>query len=352
MLTVRRFKTEDLLKIRSMNSGMAEDLMSHGNLFPSSAVVAVDEAETFFGAAYILMTQSFRESEKREVPRAFIRGAFQAVHGTEQEIEASALLLESLKEFTEKLQQEFPKRRIILQLFGDAGALSYQEYLMSYGFQPKALMTRMERDLSDLSDLPEHFSFRLIEGAAEDAPGFQKKMKHFLKKVYDFVNPFDDEMLALQKEEENEGPALSKLTFYSSLDHWDADAYRALSSEAFQGMPDSDEDIRFLLDHGAKVYFAEEQGVLQAAVMTYRIDPETAATENICCSLRYRRMGLTTALLSEALLRLSEAGYSRARLHNFSDNTPAFMLYQKLGYEITGNLIEYHFEVSPSIRDY
>ena len=363
-MIIRSYETADLLKVRSMNPGMAEDLMSQGNLLRDTAVLAFSEEEDFLGAAYLLKTSSFTEripepgtAKKDETAAAlfpgkqselpcFLKGVFQAIPGP-GEIEVSEKLLEHLKKCTEELQEKKPENRIILQIFGDAGALAYQEFLMEEGFQPKQLMTRMECSLTDLSDLSRGKGIAFSEG--RESGGFQEKFKGFLKNMIRVLNPRDT---AFDGEDEDGGPDLSRLGYYTSDDHWDPEAYRSLSMEAFGNMPDSEEDIAFLLDHGGKVYFAEDGEGLVSTVMTYRLDRETAATENICCCAKYRRRGVTYGLLKEVLYRLQEQGYEKARLNIFSDNLPAFSLYRKLGYEVTGNLIEYHYETRPRYRAY
>ena len=373
MLRIRPFETGDLLKIRAMNTDMAEDLMSHGNRMADSAVTAVSEEGAFLGAAYVLRTSSFKEGLRilEEEPagetipaRCFLKGVFQAVPGREEEVECSEALLRFLQDYTGKTQESYPRLRVVLQLFGDSSRLSYQEFLMSAGFQPKALMSVMERDLGDLSDLPEHKKLYFRTAEDQGLPKLEKRVKGFFRRLAGSIDPRSGG-------EEKRGtsvPDLRNLQYYTSAHHWDPEAYRLLSKACFQGMPDSTEDIDFLLDHGGTFYFAEEPvpepenvwdeaphftpGSLIATVMTWRIDRETAATENICCREDFRRLGVTTGILANVLEELREEGFKTARLNIFSDNIPAYRLYRNLGYEIVRNLIEYHYETRPEYRDY
>ncbi|MBR6405709.1 MAG: GNAT family N-acetyltransferase [Lachnospiraceae bacterium] len=303
MIRVRLFREADLPEVREMNPDMAEEICDFSELIPES-IVAAEEEDRFLGAAYLAKTSSFMRPELGD-GRCFVRGRFRAVPGDALEIEASEALLHALQESVRKLQDQDPEHRVILQIFRDAKELLFTEFMMDCGFFPQHMMLAMERDLS----LP-------LEGLAELPEGFC-------------------------------------LTRHADPDEFSYfEKHSALSSEAFGGMPDSIEELRFQIRHGTIVWAVTEGEKLIASMATAKINAETTATERIFCRKEYQRRGITTTMMSAVLRELAEQGYQRARLTLFSDNLPAWNLYRKLGYELTETMMEYHYETNPERRGY
>ena len=77
-----------------------------------------------------------------------------------------------------------------------------------------------------------------------------------------------------------------------------------------------------------------------ASVTLYPDGEGASATEDIFCVPRWRRQGLTTALLKEAFRILRAEGFREAHLNVYEDNAPALALYRSLGYVPAGRIIE------------
>jgi ribosomal protein S18 acetylase RimI-like enzyme len=72
---------------------------------------------------------------------------------------------------------------------------------------------------------------------------------------------------------------------------------------------------------------------LVGLVAYYRNDATGVAfVTSVSTSARFRRSGLARALLTQALLDVDEAGYSRTELEVASDNDAALSLYRSVGF--------------------
>ena len=308
---------------------MAEELRDFPDVLMETAVVCTaDEGGEsadggILGAAYLTVTSSFFYPQYGD-GRCFLRVNFQALPGSEQEIEASALLLRALQESLLALQERDPKHRLILQVFADAGKLAYTEFLMDCGFFPRHLMLAMECDLNQVTKcgLKRRESAGLTEASAE----------------------FPEAVPALPK-----GLRLTRHTDPDEFSYFDK--HFKLSKAVF-GVPDSIEELRFRLRHGTTVWAVMEGEKLIASMAAARINEETAAVEGIFCRKAYRRRGITAAMMTAVLEALAAEGFRRARLTLFSDNLPAFSLYRKLGFELAENILEFHYEENPGLRGY
>lgn len=81
------------------------------------------------------------------------------------------------------------------------------------------------------------------------------------------------------------------------------------------------------------------------SVMTWGLGEERSATENIFVLPNWRRKGIASALISEALTFLKEKGKTEATLGVFGDNQEAISLYQSLGYRMYYTIIEFGYEL-------
>ncbi|GFZ32221.1 hypothetical protein CSC2_27470 [Clostridium zeae] len=80
-------------------------------------------------------------------------------------------------------------------------------------------------------------------------------------------------------------------------------------------------------------------------VMTYVIEEERSATENIFVLPEWRRKGVAKAFITEALKYLKENGKTMATLCADGDNKPAINLYKSLGYRMHSVNIEFGYDV-------
>ena len=332
MIRIRPFGEADLPVIQNISPDMAEELRNFPNVLLRTAVVAEEAsggrkggALKLLGAAYLTAAPSFLHPEFGD-GRCFLRANFQALPGTEQEIEVSELLLRSLQKSLRKLQEKDPSHRIILQLFSDARKLAYMEFLMDCGFFPRYLMQVMERELEG------PFEGFPLQGSLDFGESLQASGK-----------------LSSDRTDE----AALSLTLHTDPDeHAYFEKHSAAFSEAFGGMPESTEELSYQMRHGAKVWAVMDGEKLAAAVTAIPADSETVMTEKVFCRKEYRRRGITEAMLRTVLRNLRDEGYKKARLTLFSDNLPAWNLYRKLGYELSENIIEFHYEVNPVLRGY
>ncbi|HEX3021418.1 MAG TPA: GNAT family N-acetyltransferase [Lachnospiraceae bacterium] len=80
-------------------------------------------------------------------------------------------------------------------------------------------------------------------------------------------------------------------------------------------------------------------------VMTYMINEERSATENIFVIPEWRGMGVAKAFITEALLHLKSMGKTMATLCVDGDNIPAMNLYRSLGYRMYFVNLEFGYDV-------
>jgi ribosomal protein S18 acetylase RimI-like enzyme len=77
-----------------------------------------------------------------------------------------------------------------------------------------------------------------------------------------------------------------------------------------------------------------------ASIMTWGINGERSATENVFVKPEWRGKGVSKAIILRALHHLKTIGKKQATLTVRGDNLPAIKLYTSLGYKVEGHVLE------------
>ncbi len=297
---------------------MAAEIRFHGDVMPESVCIALADGQVA-GVAYIIRHATFLHLRKN-LEYYYLHGVCKALPGHPEEVEISDALLEDLKETYRRTQAEHPGKRIALRMWCGAEKTDYAEYLMAHGFKMSRIMPVMVRKLNGGTE-----NEKPADGQ-NDLTGTDELRKHF---------PLPD------------GYEIREMQL---TDDFTAE-YRKVNGAAFS-LPDSMEELRFYTAGGARIFAVTRGESLAAALTTWRVSDTRAATENIFCRPSLKRKGLTSALIVHVLNLLKEEGYEEASLSLFGENQPAFQLYEKLGYEVQGFILEALYEADRSFRPY
>ncbi|MGN1340656.1 MAG: GNAT family N-acetyltransferase, partial [Oscillospiraceae bacterium] len=123
-------------------------------------------------------------------------------------------------------------------------------------------------------------------------------------------------------------------------------AYLESNRLGFDNVQDPEGELRFRLgDERTKIFTAQDNGRVVSSVTVWHINDERAATENIFTIPEYRRRKIGLATVARSLSYLKSLGYKMATLTCLGDNANAIALYSRMGYRVTGHLLEMHWEV-------
>lgn len=278
----------------------------HQDVIKSSVCVAL-KGKKVMGAGFLKAGATFLRIED-DLPYYFIHAEYFADNTADpvDQIEASEMILEELKDCFNSIQDTYPHKRLILRLWSDSKKTAYLEFLIFHGFRPMRISPVLVRELDDECD-SEELSEIIDTGTCE-------------KLVIKDMDPNDDRFM---------------------------EEYLITNGEAFE-VPDSAQELKFITGGEDSHVFAVMSGNrVIASVTTWKISEKRAATENIFCAADHRRRGITAYLINYVCSFLYKKGYSEASLSVFGDNQPAEQLYLKLGYMLEGCMIECHYE-----RDY
>lgn len=304
-------------ELAALDTQMALEIRCHGDVMPESVCIALADGKAA-GAAYIIRHATFLHLRKN-LEYYYLHGVCKALPGHPAEVGISDALMEDLKETYRRTQAEHPGKRIALRMWCGAEKTDYAEYLMSHGFKMSRIMPVMVRKLSGSES----------EKPADGQSGMMstdEARNHF---------PLPD------------GYEIREMHLTEDF----TAEYRKVNGAAFS-LPDSMEELRFYTAGGARIFAVMKGDSLAAALTTWRISDTRAATENIFCKPSLKRKGLTSALIEHVCTLLAAEGYKDASLSLFGENTPAFKLYEKLGYEVTGFILEALYEANGSFRPY
>jgi ribosomal protein S18 acetylase RimI-like enzyme len=87
---------------------------------------------------------------------------------------------------------------------------------------------------------------------------------------------------------------------------------------------------------------AERMGPFFAVDFEHGVD--SLIIENVGCSPKYRRHGLVSALIKDAVAMARREGFKDLQLGVFSGNTPAVNAYKKSGFEVVEERTDHSFE--------
>lgn len=310
MIKIRNYSEEYDEQIKALSMVTFFTIKYHQDTIADSVCLAFD-GEKLVGTGYLKAGATFLKIDAEDLRYYFIHAEFMADEeaDAESQVVASGMLLEELIRRFDAVQDKYPGKRLILRLWCQAQQTDYLEFLMAYGFRLMRVTPILVRTLTD-----------------EDADVFTAKASN---------------VISLKNGEKLE------IRECDPYDEAFARAYTVTNREAFE-VEDSLNELRFVMGGADSHVFAVMKGErVIAAVTTWLITDERAATENIFCAEDYRHMGVTSTLLGYVFGFLKDKGYEEGSLTVFGDNQPAMQLYLKLGYEVEGTLLECHYE-----RDY
>lgn len=93
-------------------------------------------------------------------------------------------------------------------------------------------------------------------------------------------------------------------------------------------------------DSSFRSYYIADGDTICAGISMWDIGEESGATENIFTIPQYRRKKFATALIAKTLEAIKARGFESATLSMIGSNEKAMKLYQSLGYELDGFLVQ------------
>ncbi len=294
-------------EIAALDGLMSLEIRYHADVLSESVCIALSDGKVA-GVSYIIRHSTFLHIRKK-LEAHYLHGVYKALPGHECEVEISDALVEDLKETYRRVASAHPGKPVRLRMWCGAEKTGYAQFLMSHGFKMSRIMPVMVRDLR-----------------------------------------------AFSEEKKTDPSCISKLPAgyelrEATLDDAFSAQYLKVNGACFI-VPDSLNELRFYTAGGARIFAVLKDGALCAALTTWRISDTRAATENIFCKPSFRRKGLTSALIDHVSGILSDEGYSEASLSLFGENRPAFHLYEKLGYETQGFVLEAVYDTESDFRPY
>lgn len=91
------------------------------------------------------------------------------------------------------------------------------------------------------------------------------------------------------------------------------------------------------------IYVACDGDEIVSSITTWNISKDTIATENIFTIPKYREKHIAAHMLTKLMNEAATSGKKHAELTVFGDDLPAYTMYFKLGFEITGARYELRY---------
>ena len=332
-------------KIKSAFPELSERFFTHADVLPGTAVVSFVAGKPV-GMGFLLAGPGFSELGHRELPKYYVHPEFEVLSDTalselflpEQYagerlpdtvneenwyglyFEICDGIFAALKANFRTLRKEHPGKRLLLRTFSRGDNPGLLEYEMEQGFSPVGVMPVMRAYPAFLSEV--------LKASGRELPDSGKEYVTILPEIG---------QVRIRR-------AAADEAFFRE--------YLPANGECFL-VPDSRAELEYKIrKDGAELFAAYCDGQLAACVSVWPAGENTAATENIFCRSRYRRHGVTTELLLYVFDALLKEGTESAELSLFGEALPAFSLYRKLGYEITGTVLELVYDPEGESRLY
>ena len=250
----------------------------------------------FLGAAFLYQGPSFRFIEQRELPVYHLHMMISTVSGDEIEYAAISRLMDQLISDVEEIKSRYSGKKIVLRAWVQEEEKAALEFFLEKGFSIARVM-------------PE-FCFDLNEEIEE--PSFPEGLK--------------PEILSLN----------DPMAFAAFIESCEESFFVANSPEA----------LRFqCASSGGKMYaLRDTNGRVISGVITWDVDEESAATENIFTVPDRRKEGLAGSLLNHVLLILKHEDKKWAILSVFGEDANAIRFYLKRGYILTDSRYELWYD--------
>ena len=307
MTKICRFDASFSQELNRLFGSLKKEIEKHGDVLKETISVAVDDG-ILLGICFLTATSSYRYAD-REHP-GYLNMNFEVIPG-ENEVEVSALLIDTLIKDYKFICKKEKNKRIILRTFCSASSNEYLSFLTSFGFRAHYFMYRMKKDLTGA--VP-------VQGNGD----------------------FEFDIFSKDRKRERISVRTIRAGSDGSIDG--LEDYFEANGRAF-GIPDSENELEFRLKEQNGVQFIARAGdKLVAAVSVWENGRGSVSTENIFCSEEYRRCGVTEKMLRGVSSYLAGKGYREATLFVYGVNTFAVALYTKLGYNIYGGLLHMLYE--------
>lgn len=115
---------------------------------------------------------------------------------------------------------------------------------------------------------------------------------------------------------------------------------------AIRSVDDSEENVlRFLKRNPDMSYVAEEDGKIVGAVLCGH-DGRRGCLYHVCVDEQYRKRGIGTALAKATTEALKKEGINKVSLVAFSTNETGNRFWQKLGWDMRGDLVSYDMSLN------
>lgn len=265
----------------------------HGDLIKESCRLAVEDDE-LIGMVYLLKRSSFLAIDTNDLAYYELILDYQMNWEKPNATEALELLLAEMKKCCDDISRNYPGKRIFIKTWVSEEEHERIEFFLKQGFVIGRCTPILVRKLDNCTALGDE-SVRKLQVELEDG------VKELEIKALDF----DENVMA---------------------------EYAKSNGSAFV-IPDSVTDLWFKLnDPEIKVFAAVCGERIVASVMIWRINEKRGATENIFCIDEFRRKGVTSAVINYACEYLKKEGFEEASLSVYQDNTPAILLYERMGY--------------------
>ncbi|MCR5432412.1 MAG: GNAT family N-acetyltransferase [Lachnospiraceae bacterium] len=307
MIEILRYEDRFSDEIRALFESLAKEIDHNGDVRKETMHVAVEEGAVV-GVCFLLETSSYRYADRK---RPGYLGMELEVKPMENEVEISAMLMDTLIYEYRRICDAEGNKRLILRTFCYSSSVEYMNFLSWLGFRAQHFMYRMKKDLTETVPNKGNGNFEFVITRR---------------------NGRDEKIEVETVDAETEG-ATKKL-----------EGYFEANKRVF-GVPDSENELRYRLKEQKGIQFlARSKGKVIAAVSVWENKPDNVSTENIFCIKEYRRLGVTEKLLGGVCAYLAGRGYKEASLYVYGVNTYAVELYRKLGYVIYGGLIHMLYE--------
>lgn len=124
------------------------------------------------------------------------------------------------------------------------------------------------------------------------------------------------------------------------------DLWTRIKGFAIRSMDDSKENVlRFLQRNPNMSYVAEEDGKIVGSVLCGH-DGRRGCLYHVCVDEKYRKRGIGTSLAKATTEALKKEGINTVSLVAFSTNETGNRFWQKLGWEMRGDLVSYDMSLN------
>ncbi|MGN0339077.1 MAG: GNAT family N-acetyltransferase [Lachnospira sp.] len=300
LITITDFKDKYLAELREIDFMMWLSVQWNSTFIRENVFAAVDENDTLLGVCGLSCdgTWYYLEDGRSDIPLYRMQMELCTRDDIENEDIVERALINAAKQRMIEIKKHYPDKKLCMRCWCTERDYDKQQQLLELGFKGNNLIWIMSFDLENTT-IPE---VKLPENIFVNIP------------------ECTDDILK---------------------------AYLEANFLGFDNVQDAEGELRFRLrDKRTKIITAQDCEKIVSSVTVWHISDERAATENIFTIPEYRRNKIGLATVAKSLLYLKENGYKIATLTCVGDNVNAIAFYNRIGYKVTGHLLEMHWEFS------